>query len=94
MIETDFGGRSIDFQNDETISEYQPIIGTLMNRWQNSGQKPSPASAVAAVIHRAVTDGTNTLRYRAREDANQILDTLKKMSDDEFTAMIKSQLGL
>jgi len=29
MIATDFGGRSFDFQNDESISEYQPLVAAV-----------------------------------------------------------------
>jgi NADP-dependent 3-hydroxy acid dehydrogenase YdfG len=90
MIATDFGGRSFDFQAGD-IPEYQPVIGALMNQWQNPTNKPSPASMVAEVIYTAVTDDTTQLRYRAGEDANSILDHRKKMSDDEFIAMMKNQ---
>ncbi len=30
-IQTDFGGRSFDFRNDESLTEYQPIVEKLMN---------------------------------------------------------------
>lgn len=29
-IATDFAGRSLDFNNDETLTEYQPIIEKVM----------------------------------------------------------------
>ena len=91
FIATDFGGRSFDFQAGE-ITEYQALIGSLMKQWQNPKNTVSPPSLVAEVIYTAVTDGTNQLRYRAGDDAHFLLDTRKKMSDEEFFAMMNNQL--
>lgn len=93
MIATDFGGRSFDFQTGE-IADYQPIIGALMKVWQGGELKPSPANLVAEVIYRAATDESSTLRYRAGDDANFLLDNRQKMEEDEFINMIKGQYGL
>lgn len=92
FIATDFGGRSFDFQAGD-IEEYQPLIGALMQQWQNPENTVSPPSLVAEVIYRAVTDETNQLRYRAGDDAHYLLDMRKKMGDEDFFAMMKKQLG-
>jgi hypothetical protein len=92
MIATDFGGRSFDFQAGE-IADYQPIIGALMKQWQNPENTSSPASLVADVIYTAVTDDSEQLRYRAGDDANFLLDSRKKMPDDEFFSMMNNQMG-
>lgn len=92
MIATDFGGRSFDFQAGD-IADYQHIIGALMKQWQNSANIPSPASLVADVIYTAVTDDKQQLRYRAGDDANFLLDSRKKMTDDVFFSMMKNQMG-
>jgi NAD(P)-dependent dehydrogenase (short-subunit alcohol dehydrogenase family) len=92
MIATDFGGRSFDFQAGD-IADYQPIINALMKQWQNPENTVSPPSLVAEVIYNAVTDGNNQLRYRAGADANALLDTRKKMTDDEFFSMMNNQMG-
>ncbi len=92
MIATDFGGRSFDFQAGE-IDDYQPTIGALMKQWQNPENSTSPASLVADVIYTAVTDDTEQLRYRAGDDANFLLDSRKKMTDDEFFSMMNNQMG-
>ena len=91
FIATDFGGRSFDFQAGD-IADYQALIGSLMKQWQNPNNTVSPPSLVAEVIYTAVTDGTNQLRYRAGDDAHFLLDTRKKMSDEEFFAMMNNQL--
>ncbi|MFZ9235670.1 MAG: SDR family oxidoreductase [Algoriphagus sp.] len=87
FIETDFGGRSFDFQAGE-IPEYRTITKALMKQWQNPNNSVSPPSLVAAVIFNAVTDGTNQLRYRAGDDAKFLLDCRKKMTDTEFFEMM------
>ncbi len=92
FIATDFGGRSFDFQTGD-IKEYEPVISALMKQWQNPNNTVSEASLVAEVIHKAVTDGTNQLRYRAGEDANFLLDSRKKMTDAEFFEMMNNQPG-
>ncbi|XOV91727.1 MAG: SDR family oxidoreductase [Bacteroidota bacterium] len=92
FIATDFGGRSFDFQAGE-ISEYQPIIAALMKQWQNPNNTVSPASLVAEVIYKAVTDGTTQLRYRAGDDADFLLNSRKNMTDDEFIEMMNKQMG-
>ena len=90
MIATDFGGRSFDFQAGE-IADYQPIIGALMKQWQNPDNSSSAASLVADVIYTAVSDDSEQLRYRAGDDANFLLDSRKKMTDNEFFSMMNNQ---
>jgi NADP-dependent 3-hydroxy acid dehydrogenase YdfG len=90
MIATDFGGRSFDFQAGE-IADYQPIIGALMKQWQNPENTSSPASLVAEVIYIAVTDNSEQLRYRVGDDAKFLLDSRKKMTDNEFFSMMNNQ---
>ena len=92
MIATDFGGRSFDFQAGE-IADYQPIIGALMKQWQNPDNSSSAASLVADVIYTAASDDSEQLRYRAGDDANFLLDSRKKMTDNEFFSMMNNQMG-
>ena len=94
MIRTDFGGRSFDFVNDETIEEYQSTVQKLFAHWNNVGEKASDPSVVAEVIWTAVTDGTSTLRYRAGNDAVELLDNRKAQDDELFIGNMKQQIGL
>jgi len=93
-IATDFGGRSFDFSNDETIAEYQPLVGKLMSSIPAMYQNASPGSVVAQVIYEAATDGTNQLRYTAGEDAKAIIANRKQLDDAVFIGGMKSQFGL
>ncbi|UTW65718.1 SDR family oxidoreductase [bacterium SCSIO 12643] len=95
-VATDFGGRSLDFQHKESLTEYNEFVGTVMNTFQNMMQPEamSTPELVADVIYSAATDKTNILRYRAGADAEQLLDARKAMSDHEFFGMMKQQLSI
>ena len=93
-VQTDFGTRSLDFFNDEGLAEYQQMVGSTLSAFE---QRPHPASQprqVAEVIFRAATDGTDQLRYRAGEDAEEILSTRDRLSDSEFQQEMRKQFGL
>ncbi|MEM9068376.1 MAG: SDR family oxidoreductase [Myxococcota bacterium] len=94
MIKTDFGGRSFDFNNDESLAEYQPLVGKLMAAMGPLGENGSEPEVVAEVIFQAATDGTDQLRYTAGPDAAEILKNRKLADDATFLAGLKQQLGL
>ncbi|MCF8407620.1 MAG: SDR family oxidoreductase [Crocinitomicaceae bacterium] len=94
MIATDFGGRSFDFSNDESIAEYQKVVGALMTAMPTMAANASPASVVADVIFEAATDGKNQLRYTAGEDAKMLMANRQQYDDATFIGGIKSQFGL
>lgn len=94
MIATDFGGRSFDFANEPAIEEYQSVVGAVMSSMANQAFPPSEPEVVAEVIWNAVTDGTNTLRYRAGQDAEVLLTDRKAADDATFIGGIKEQMGL
>jgi NADP-dependent 3-hydroxy acid dehydrogenase YdfG len=94
MIATDFGGRSFDFVNDESMEEYQSTVPKLFGLWSSSTTPPSDPSVVAEVIWQAVTDGSDTLRYRAGADAVELLNNRKQQDDDTFIGGMKQQMGM
>ncbi|NCD68151.1 SDR family oxidoreductase [Mucilaginibacter agri] len=93
-IATEFTGRSLDFSNDESIAEYQPIVGKVLAAVETMFGQASPASVVANVIYQAATDGTGQLRYTAGEDAKAIIAQRQQANDDAFIAGMKTQFGL
>lgn len=93
-ITTDFTGRSLDFCNDETYTEYQPLIGKVMSAMQSLFQNASAASVIANVIYQAATDDTSQLRYIAGEDAEYMIANHKQNDDEVFEAGIKAQFGI
>ena len=94
MIATEFAGRSFDFSNDESMEEYQKIVGALMSAMPTMAQNASPANVVAEVIFEAATDGKNQLRYTAGEDAQVLMANRKQFDDVTFIGGIKSQFGI
>lgn len=93
-IETDFAGRSFDFNNDESLTEYQGTVAKLFSVMPAMLEHASPASLVAEVIYEAATDGTSQIRYIAGEDAKVLLNNRKQLDDAVFIGGIKSQFGL
>ncbi len=94
MIATDFAGRSLDFSNDENMTEYQNIVSSLMAAMPTMAENASPASVVAEVIFRAATDGKDQLRYTAGEDAKMLMANRQQYDDATFIDGIKSQFSL
>ena len=94
MIATDFGGRSLDFNNDEKMTEYQNLVNSLMAAMPTMAENASPASVVAEVIYTAATDGKDQLRYTAGEDAKMLMANRQQYDDATFMGGIKSQFGL
>lgn len=93
-IATDFAGRSMDFSNDESMAEYQPIVGKILAGMPVFFANASPAGVVADVIYQAATDGTNQLRYTAGEDAKMIIEQRRQSDDVSFAEGMKKQFGL
>lgn len=54
----------------------------------------SQPEVVADVIWQAGTDGTDALRYRAGNDAVELLDNRKAMDKATSIGRLKQQLGL
>lgn len=94
-IATDFGGRSFDFQNEESIAEYQPTVQAVLRTLEVSMvEGASPASDCAAVIFGAITDGTDKMRYPAAGGAEQFLANREGVDDATFFGRIKEMTGL
>lgn len=84
MIATEFGGRSFDFSNDETLLEYQPIVQSLLQGFTANTAIAAPPSAVAEVIYSAASDGSDQLRYVAGTDAQEFIDQRAALGDEAF----------
>ncbi len=94
MIKTDFGGRSFDFRNDESMAEYQDVVAGLMAAFGTVAEAGSEPNVVAQVIWDAVTDGTATLRYTAGDDAAMYMKNRKEQDDVTFISGVKAQFGM
>ncbi len=93
-IATDFAGRSFDFSNDESMTEYQETVAKLWAGFGNALDNASEPVVVAEVIYDAVTDGTDTLRYAAGADAVELIANRKLHDDATFIGNIKAMFDL
>ena len=95
VINTDFSGRSFDFNNDESLEEYQGIVQAFARPASSASfRQSSEPNVVAEVIYEAVTDGTDRLRYPAGDDAHRLIGNREATDDMTFIAGIKAQFGL
>ena len=93
-IATDFGGRSLDFSNDESMAEDQPMVQKVKAGFDEFFKHTSSASKVAEVIFEAATDGKKQLRYTAGDDAKAIIAQRHETDDATFLAGMKTQFGI
>ncbi len=93
MTKTDFGGRSFDFRNDKSLTEYQSMVPKLFAGFSATIERGgiSAPSVIAEVIHEAVTDGKTQLRYTAGEDAALYLSERKQLEDEAYIAGTKER---
>ncbi|MDJ1502699.1 SDR family oxidoreductase [Xanthocytophaga agilis] len=92
-IATDFSGRSFDFSNEASLTEYQSLVEKTLAGMAILFQNPSSASVVANVIYEAATDGTDQLRYTAGEDAKVMISNRSQLDDKAFREAVKTQFG-
>ncbi|MFV0257780.1 MAG: SDR family NAD(P)-dependent oxidoreductase [Acidimicrobiales bacterium] len=93
---TEFWGRSFDFHDNPDLAEYRPMMGAINHAIAQRQENPtaaSPPSAVAEVIHRATTDGTDKLRYLAGNAAD-FFSSRDGKTDEEYIAATRQQFGL
>lgn len=92
-IVTDFATRSLDLNNDESLTEYQGMIEKYVAAMNTVVSVGSPASLAAEVIYTAATDGKDTLRYTVGADAEQFLGLRAAKNDEDFQAAMLAQFG-
>lgn len=88
MVNTDFGGRSFNFNNDETLPEYQYLIKSVFTQFGSAQQSASQAPFVAKAIFEAATDNLDQLRYVAGADAQTLLTKRRNEDDTTFLSFI------
>jgi hypothetical protein len=90
MVATDFGGRSFDFSNDDSLTEYQELIQGVFAGFGAANEGASTPESIAEVIYLAATDGSGQLRYTAGDDAAMLLQKRKADSDEVFLGGIEA----
>jgi NAD(P)-dependent dehydrogenase (short-subunit alcohol dehydrogenase family) len=75
----------------EPSSPYAPITQTWQKAWSHFFDQATPPVEVAKVILKAATSGNPDFRYMVGNDAIQLWETRKRMSDLEFEGIVKQQ---
>jgi NAD(P)-dependent dehydrogenase (short-subunit alcohol dehydrogenase family) len=75
----------------EPSSPYAPKLQTLQKAWGPIFDKGTPPEEVAKVILKAVTSDNPSMRYMVGDDALQMMQARKGMSDLEFEGLVKRQ---
>lgn len=94
MVNTDFAGRSFEFNNAPELVEYQPVVQSLMSVLGPMAAQASSAADIAEVIYQAATDTTCQLRHEAGADAKHLLAARRASDDADFLAGIRAQFGI
>lgn len=90
-IKTDFSGRSLDFTNDPSLTEYQPTVEKLMAVLGPMMAHGSTAEAIAEVVYTATVDETPQLRFEAGADAIALLANRRASDDATFLSAMDAQ---
>lgn len=93
-VDTDFGGRSMDFCLREDLTDYDETLGKFQANRVNglSGLGSSTPEFLAEGIYAAATDGKAQMRYLIGADAEQTYAMRQQIGDDAFIAGIKQRL--
>lgn len=86
---TDIGERSFDLRLGEEMTEYKPSAAVMMKGFRRASTHTSPSCLVEELVHTAVTDDSDQLRYLADADAEQLLTKRAKLHDLSFMAMME-----
>ncbi len=91
-IRTDFATRSLDLTIDDALAAYAPLSAAMKASFDTIDETASPPEVVAEVIHTAVTDDTDQLRYTAGDDAAQMIQGRVAAGDEAFVANMRARL--
>jgi NAD(P)-dependent dehydrogenase (short-subunit alcohol dehydrogenase family) len=75
----------------EPSSPYAPMTKKLQKVMEHTFDHATPPEEVAKVILKAITSENPDMRYTAGDDARQIMEVRKQMSDLEFEGLVKRQ---
>jgi NAD(P)-dependent dehydrogenase (short-subunit alcohol dehydrogenase family) len=89
FIKTNFKN-AIEFNNDQSLREYQRLVGKLWEVTASMSAKGAESVAAAEVIFTAATDGTDQLRYTVGEDARFWASQRDSQDDAAFFAGMRS----
>ena len=93
-VKTEFGGQGFNFNNDESLAEYQEMVGKTLAGFVPFNAQASDPMEVAEAIYTAAADGKDQLRYIAGEGARSVLANRKAADDESFMKGIREMFSL
>ncbi|EJN06531.1 SDR family oxidoreductase [Phyllobacterium sp. YR531] len=95
VISTKFGQRSgAEAGQAQSIPDYEPFVTSSLAIFETMrGQRLATEEDVAKVIHDAVTDGTDQLRYVATDDIKPLVRARRETSEAEYIQFMRSKFG-
>ena len=82
----------LNFEGFSLSNPSAPKVQILQKAWSHIFDKGTPPEEVAKVILKAVTSDNPSMRYMVGDDAIQMMEARKGMSDLEFEGLVKQQL--
>jgi NAD(P)-dependent dehydrogenase (short-subunit alcohol dehydrogenase family) len=93
VIKTNFvDGMVIARKSQDPKSPYSQIIQKMVTGLEEMMKNGSSPDLVAKVVLNAAINENPSLRYLARNDVEQLLESKRKMPDEEFYKMMKQNL--
>ena len=83
-----------EFNNDESLAEYQPLVGKFAATFEEIRKGGTQVGVVAETIYTAATDGTDRLRYLVGEDAKTWAAQLAAMDGENYFSHMSAVFGL
>lgn len=96
-INTDFGGRSMDFFFDDSLADYRQFVDAYRDARKKMSEDPTRGGTpemVAETIYQAATDGTDQLRYLVGEDAKGFVKIKAESGDEAYLQYISKAFSL
>ncbi|MEM7285673.1 MAG: SDR family oxidoreductase [Actinomycetota bacterium] len=92
-IRTDFATRSFHMTVDDDLPEYAGLSAAIAGSFATIDDGASPPGVVAEVIHAAVVDDSDQLRYTAGADAAEMIGARAAAGDEAFVAGLRARLS-
>jgi short-subunit dehydrogenase len=93
-VDTAFHARASKLNTgDGGIDSYGPFLERTNAVLGKLAKGMVAPERVAAVIYGAVNDGTKRLRYFAGDDVKQLVETRRKMSDEDYENYMRTQFA-
>jgi len=93
IIYTNFPN-ALEFRNDESLEEYQKLIGAFGTSMDQIWTQGTKVGVAAEAIYAAATDDSDQLRYVIGDDAKTFAGDRARLDDEEYFTHMRKLFGL